>query len=68
MEQVFEGYAPKSIKNKIFRWEQDGNLDILQVGMDFFPIYKTPGRKSSWNEEDYPPVKIKITVEIDNEK
>ena len=36
-------------------------LHTFPVG---FPIYKNKGRKIDWDDEDWPPVKIKITIEV----
>jgi len=70
MTQVFEGWIARSLSQQpFFEWD-DCEDNFVNDGTHYLvfcqelEIAQKKGKKENWNEEDYPPVKIKITVEI----
>ena len=66
MKQIYEGYLLKSqINEKWFNWVDDRGQ--LQLDFNkFIYCYKTKGKKDQYEQEDYPPKKVKITIEIED--
>jgi len=61
MKKVFTGWIGKASK-------EDLSLLKSQGLVDEFRIFTSKGKKSIWPEEDWPPIKIKLTVEIPERK
>ena len=69
IKKEFVGYVYKSfVKDKTkfpIGWKDAGWGDKALITYHFgYPIYKKRGNKNDWDEEDWPPVKVKVTVEI----
>ncbi len=58
MERTFTGWIPKSLSKNI---DLKNKLWTHEYG--YFPIFTTKGKKIDWSEKDWPPTKVKITVE-----
>jgi hypothetical protein len=69
MNQVYEGWIPKSqLNDPVFEWD-DCEDNIANYGTHFlifyrnFEISQKKGRRANYMDGDYPPVKIRITIE-----
>ena len=59
MEKTFTGWIPKSLSKKLDL--KNIMYDSANVGV--FAIYKTKDTQNDWADKDWPPVKVKITIE-----
>lgn len=60
MKKTFTGWIPRSFKGDVSKIK-DPMYDMGGTGT--FAMFKTKDRKSDWADKDWPPVKVKITVE-----
>jgi len=67
MKQIYEGYIPKDqINEKWFEWEIDySGAYFLSFNYDI-GCFKNKGKESNWLSQEYPPKKVKITIEIED--
>lgn len=64
MKKTYTGWVRNSDDNAdVMYWDGPGGCENLEG--DISVIYKTKGRKKDWSPGDWPPRKIKITIEVD---
>ena len=59
MKKTFTGWIPKRFKNNLAKIRTSYDYDHR----DWFVIWKNKGVKSDYSSEDWPPIRVKITVE-----
>ena len=64
MKKTFTGWVQRSEKGDIFPRPAWDDTDKFPTLLGFPTIYKKRDKPSSWNEGDWPPVKVKITIEV----
>ncbi len=58
-KKTFTGWIPKTLSKKM-----DIKNGDYSTPADHFALYVTRGNKIDWGNEDWPPTKVKITVEV----
>ena len=59
MKKVFKGWIGKSVK-QLGHWSGDEDPELVMAN-----IFKRKLKQRDWLNEDWPPVKVKITIEIE---
>jgi len=66
MKQIYKGYIPKDQNIKeLFDWELEPEGDILIMN-PAIGIYKDKGKRDQYMPQEYPPKKVKITIEVED--
>lgn len=60
---VRSGWVGRSVLSNPDRIDKYGGNDSITF---LNGLFKTKGRKHEWDNDDWPPVKVKVTVEFDN--
>ena len=60
MKKVFKGWIAKSYISDDFGWTRGEFFNVL----DMPEIFETKDTKEDWDDFDWPPKKITITVEV----
>ncbi len=62
-KRTWIGWAASYDFPDIFNWKRRGHAQYLDI--DTLPdMFKLKGKKEDWMDGDWPPVKVKITVEV----
>ncbi len=67
--KIITGWMGKTVNLKdIIRYTFYCDSTIPHLELDSGYIFKTKNKKDDWDEEDWPPKKIKITIELEDKR
>jgi len=61
MKKVITGWIGKGNEQPMISESMDGFPSVKEIRLD--KVYENKGVKSEWEQDDWPPRKIKITIE-----
>jgi len=60
-KKVFKGWVSKD-----YGLDDFAGFDSESDQLELIYVYRTKGEKSDWGESDWPPVRVTITVEVED--